>query len=389
MHAQGNARRFLAALAAPLVLTGVLSGLGPAAAAATCHSWTGIQPPNRPGATSNELDGVAVLSPCNAWAVGSADGTQDLALIEHWDGASWKLVPSPNPGSNGNFLSGVRAVSPTSIWAVGTYSIPNQQKTLILHWDGHHWVQAANVPSPGQTAELSGVRVVSARDVWAVGDYRTGTVDKTLILHWNGRTWARVPSPSPGPSSELASVAATSRSDAWAVGRIFGSSIASQTLILHWNGRRWTRAASPNPAGFSNNLNAVGVTSARNAWAVGGSSGDVTGQTLILRWNGRTWARVASPNLPGAGTLTFLSAVTATSARNAWAVGAAFPGGGQEEQTFIVRWKGSVWKQVPSPSLATFNDLIAVGASSASNVWAVGSFNESSGLRSALALHCC
>ena len=49
----------------PLILAGTLIGLtsGAVASAATC-GWTGLQPP-----TVGSLTGVAVLSPCRAWAV--------------------------------------------------------------------------------------------------------------------------------------------------------------------------------------------------------------------------------------------------------------------------------------------------------------------------------
>jgi len=61
-------------------------------------------------------------------------------------------------------------------------------------------------------------------------------------------------------------------------------------------------------------LHGVTATSARNAWAVGLT---VAEKTLILRWNGTAWKRVPSPG--GLGLL----GVAATSARNAWAVGYA------------------------------------------------------------------
>jgi hypothetical protein len=66
-------------------------GIAPAgASASTCVSWTGVQPPN-PGTSFNELAGVAVLSSCNAWAVGDYfTGPTRQTLIEHWNGSSWK-----------------------------------------------------------------------------------------------------------------------------------------------------------------------------------------------------------------------------------------------------------------------------------------------------------
>ena len=64
---------------------------------------------------------MAVLSPCNAWAVGSyGNGTTDQTLIERWNGSAWKQVPSPDPGGSAvfNILSGVAATSSSNAWAV-------------------------------------------------------------------------------------------------------------------------------------------------------------------------------------------------------------------------------------------------------------------------------
>ncbi len=54
-----------------------------------CGQWNIVPSPNEPSA-NNFLLGVAALSPNDAWAVGSH--------IEHWDGTSWSIVPSPQPG---------------------------------------------------------------------------------------------------------------------------------------------------------------------------------------------------------------------------------------------------------------------------------------------------
>jgi hypothetical protein len=60
-------------------------------------------------------------------------------------------------------------------------------------------------------------------------------------------------------------------------------------------------------------VSAVAATSVRNAWAVGGGF-----RTVILHWNGTAWKRVPSPSLTGS-----LSSVAAISSGDAWAVGDA------------------------------------------------------------------
>jgi hypothetical protein len=87
----------------------------------------------------------------------------------------------------------------------------------------------------------------------------------------------------------------------------------------------------------------VAATSARNAWAVGaaGATGSSTPSTLILRWNGTGWKRVASPTpAGGAG----LFGVAATSGRIAWAVGIAGNLFGGKAKALVLRWNGTAWK---------------------------------------------
>jgi hypothetical protein len=392
MRARWLTGRFFTVAAGLVVMAGALAGPGAAAAsAAGCQAWTGGQPLS-PGTLDNSLSSVTVLSPCDVWAVGldiSSGAFQ--TLIEHWNGFSWTLADSPDPGSGNNFLTSVRAASATSIWAVGSASDGTASKTLIEHWNGTAWKTVPS-PSPGSNFNaLNGVRVVSASNVWAVGDYSggNGTHKKTLILHWNGATWKQVPSPSPGGSgndNDLFAVAASSARDAWAVGEIVtGTGI--QSLILHWNGRRWARMASPSP-GTIDELLGVGATSASNAWAVGNVSAGTaqTQQTLVLHWNGRRWARVTSPNPGGQAQDNRLYAVAATSASNAWAVGTYQTATGQS--SIVLRWNGRKWVHVNNPSPGTQNGLLGVAASSAGNAWAVGSFS-SGGPFQALALHCC
>ena len=83
------------------------------------------------------LYGVTAISATNVWAVGysvtsNAGATPTHALIEHWDGTSWSVVPSPSVGTNSNFLKGVTRVPGTNqVWAAGYYSAGSYTQTLI------------------------------------------------------------------------------------------------------------------------------------------------------------------------------------------------------------------------------------------------------------------
>src|ERR1700677_4037382 len=225
---------------------------------------------------------------------------------------------------------------------------------------------------------LSGVVAISGTNAWAVGSTGSNSSAKTLILHWNGTTWTRVASPSPAGGAALSSVAATSASNAWAIGYT-----GTGTLVLHWNGSTWKRVSSPTPgletspvSSTGGTLIGVGTVSSATAWAVGttGDCGCGNGDSLILRWNGTAWKQVPIPTPAGgrkAGAA--LRNVAATSTNNAWAVGVSGCGCMPSSYwPFILRWNGTAWKQVPSAIQSVNTSLSAVAATSASNAWAVG-----------------
>jgi hypothetical protein len=313
---------------------------------------------------------VAATSAGNAWAVGQTFTGRTIIL--HWAGSAWRRVTSPNP-AGGGALYAVAATSARSAWAVGSNNA-EPSKTEIARWNGAEWMQVPS-PTPKNGGALFGVAATSARDAWAVGCagncFQGFGGIQTLILHWNGTRWKRVPSPSPGTGSALSSVATVSAHMAWAVGctaLCFLHSASPQTVILRWNGTRWRRVASPALAKVGA-LNGVTATSADNAWAVG-CAGFCFGpmaatKTMIVRWNGTAWKHVPSPS-PAPQSL--LTAVAATSSGTAWAVGytrVSF-------KTLIEHWNGSAWKQVPSPTPGAFSQLRGVAVTSARNAWAVG-----------------
>ncbi len=269
-------------------------------------------------------------------------------------------------------LFGVAKVPGTSqVWAVGyRETAALDQRTLAYRWNGSQWVQVAT-PSPGMDAELTAITATSASDAWAVGFSWVSTkVHVPLILHWNGTAWKVVRSYLQHGS--LRGVAATSRTNAWAVG-YEATSVGDRTLILRWNGTAWKHVTSP---GLGYTLNAVAATSKSNAWAVG----DNGSRTFIAHWNGSAWRKVSSPS-PGYSELQGVAAVGGS----AWAVGHfASPNSWSESQALILRWNGRSWVRASVGTAGSFSELHAVAASSATNVWAVGDTQASSGWRVSL-----
>jgi hypothetical protein len=243
------------------------------------------------------LSAVAADSPTDTWAVGNyTPGNADLTLVEHWKGHEWFQVPSPSPGGlRGNVTSqlvGVAAVSPSDVWAVGSAKTGKAPwRTVIEHWDGTSWTV---VPSPDPARggcasdQLVGV-AASAQSAWAVGD-GCGTA---FVLRLENGQWQIMPGAA-STGESLAAVAVTPGSGAWIVG-----SADDHPLIRRWNGTGWTTVPAPSPAGMRDvSLSGVTVLSASSAWAVGQARYGAHGsETLVERWDGTSWTLVPSPSV--------------------------------------------------------------------------------------------
>jgi hypothetical protein len=359
-----------------LLVAGALVLLGPAPAAAACQQFTGAEPVS-PGTSDDNLFGVVVLGACNAWAVGQSEGPGQSTLVEHWNGRTWRQVPSPNPGT-GNILNRV-----SSSWAVGSYNASGQ-KTLILRRVGNSWAQLTS-PNPGSTNDLQDVAQISSGNAWAAGYIFNGTSYRTMILHWNGTSWKRVQSPNAGDASTdnmLFGIAARGAGDIWAVGQRETAG-GPQPLTLHWNGSKWKVVAAPTQGDppFGSSLVGVAIDS-QQAWAAGVYTVGSAYKPLVLRWNGEKWKRAQLPSFP---TGTVIEAVEAISPRNAWAVGE------ENGKNLVLHWNGRSWKKVQVQNPGTLENIFHdVEALSASEMWMVGSSRDSSTpVYETRAMHCC
>jgi hypothetical protein len=171
-------------------------------------------------------------------------------------------------------------------------------------------------------------------------------------------------------SNELIGVSVLSSGDVWAVGVALPSGGSATTLVERWQEGAWHTVPSPDRPSGGSFLNAVVALSASNAWAVGLSrSPDGPARTLVLHWDGRRWAITASPNAgPGDNSLV---SVAAGSARNVWAVG--YRDAGAVYRSLVEHWDGNRWSVVRLPRLGGPGDgLNAVDAAASGVVWAVG-----------------
>jgi hypothetical protein len=188
--------------------------------------WDGAQwnkvPSPSAASTANRLNSVSAISSTDVWAVGYRynDGLPVRTLIEHWDGTAWSVVPSPNATTKDNMLEAVAVAGPNDVWAVGNYfteADPNKVAwpALIEHWNGSGW-DIIPAPNPGifGVTSLNGVSVVSPDDVWAVGKYENEG-RKSLLAHYSeppcGATATATATGTPtfGPSATATTATAT------------------------------------------------------------------------------------------------------------------------------------------------------------------------------------
>jgi hypothetical protein len=229
-------------------------------------------------------------------------------------------------------------------------------------------------------AEIEDVAAVSPESMWAVG--YSLVRDDVFLGHWNGSTWKPVRHPTSRTDAAFLGVSASSGDDVWAVGSHYVGPKGgkdSWTYIQHYDGTKWTRSRGANPSVNTDVLSAVSARTPTDAWAVGfqSPSADYPGAPLAEHWNGTKWRAVKTPAIPS-GCFGGLTGVTAISADDAWAVGAVSCNA--YTHTLAEHWDGTTWRIVASPNPGgddynIFNSVTAMGANA---VWAVGAWSDSS-----------
>jgi len=340
-----------------------------------CGQWSIVPSPNA-SPDENLLRAVSAVAADDVWAVGFHDADPGpnffpRALIEHWDGASWSVVPAPNVGVSGDYLWGVAAVSAKDVWAAGFSSTFGEAQALILHWDGSVWDVVPSPTFPGGSA-LFAVGAVAADNVWAVGGRVVGApgpTGGTLTLNWDGSSWNEIPSPNPPNQAEdnhLRALAIISADQIWAVGENDVPGNFKHALTMRWNGVGWRIVPNPHTSSDTDSeLVAVAGVSPNDVWASGVVFGPSGVRPLFMHRTGRQWTLGASRG----GVVPYFgghSGLVALAANDVWAVGST-----------IAHWDGARWTLVPFPAPGFNTALHAVARVSDCDLWAVGDFYDS------------
>jgi hypothetical protein len=187
--------------------------------------------------------GIAILSDTDIWLTGDSGSIVPTAMVAmHFDGKQWGIVPVPVPLKGKvhdvRFGQGVTAVATNDVWAVGAYrALPfGDEKTLTEHWDGKSWkiVPSPNGGHPHSQNELRGVAAVSSTDVWACGTIQDNTLGLiNLIEHWDGTRWTISPVAHGNGFAQLSSMLAFPSGSVYAAGSDINNASQLVSVIFH------------------------------------------------------------------------------------------------------------------------------------------------------------
>ncbi|HEX6392509.1 MAG TPA: alkaline phosphatase family protein [Acidimicrobiales bacterium] len=367
-------------------------GKGTSGSLSCTGGWNQVPSPSV-GNLDNNLDSVSAASPSDAWAVGnyyaSTNPNVFATMAEHWDGKAWTEYGLPNVGSNQNTLFGVSELSTGHTWAVGYYTNANYvDQTLIEHYDGTTWSVIPS-PSPGtQRNILYSVGAISDTDVWAVGAQMdaNGTWH-TLAEHWDGNTWSAVPSVDPDSGGNLFfGIKAASPNSVYAVGERSGSGFPDKALIEHWDGSKWSVLTAP--ADPTESLMAYAVTGNDSTLAVVGNRGSDTAPftTFVATGAPASLSLQTTPNATGENNL---YAATTAADGSTYAAGWSVDPNTGVYLSEILHGIGGQWTidATPNPGSGS-NGFAGITAVPGGGIWAVGVTSNKANNSTLIAHHC-
>jgi hypothetical protein len=304
---------------------------------ASAAAWSIVPSPNPPGPAAGPLNAIACASATDCVAVGGyQSGYSASVLIEHWDGTTWKVVPTTTQGQ----LFGVACPSTTMCVAVGWAA----NNSLAMRWDGVAWTAESGLPTAAPSS-LKAVTCPTTTRCFAAG--ARGGGGGSLLIQWDGSSWSAINSGDGQSGGELNGIACASASQCTAVGDFAGKS-SGPPLIKQWDGGAWTTTFVP-ASGTPQQLDGVSCPSTTMCVAVGVQT--------VATWNGATWSFTSAPLVTGA-TVELLTGVSCASTTSCVAVGLwrHYP---DQRRTLALHLEGGAWSV--KPTLSSSHDSNANG----------------------------
>jgi hypothetical protein len=305
-------------------------------------SWAIVTTPLISGVSNAVLSGVSCAKSAACIAVGytvnSSGNVVVRALVESWNGTTWKIEPTPLPaGASWVSLTDVSCVTSRSCVAVGGYIKKNNEVPLAESWNGFAWsILKAPNPHAENGSALNAIDCVETSDCEVTGDYDYADVAQSVIAYsYNGTSWTEQNQKNPSGQDYNADngLSCTAANACTSVGSWTG--IGPLALVESWNGTSWTRRKVPAPIGSkTDELNGASCVAGNTCTAVGdwaANRNDYPSSTLAEEWNGDSWDVAATPNPKG--TSSSLSNVSCMGAADCIAVGSSYNTSSELEET--------------------------------------------------------
>jgi hypothetical protein len=150
-------------------------------------------------------------------------------------------------------------------------------------------------------------------------------------------------------------------------------------LVRHYDGTRWSDVGQIDEAGAFGYPTSVFALSDSDVWVT--MLEDASGQPVMQHWDGTAWHR---QEMTAPGSFSNLYHVWASSPSDVWAVGSYQDG--TASNALVEHFDGTSWTRLPTPA-RTGDELFGVSGTSSTDVWAVGHYFPGGGTGRALILH--
>jgi hypothetical protein len=293
---------------------------------------------------------------------------------------------SPPAGVSGAELKGIWSSGASNLYAAGTaYSANGSNMPLFYRNTGTGWTNSSPLLPAGLIGgDLTDIWGFNTGDVYAVGYGADASfTGLPLLYHNNGNGWVGSSPALPAGLIEgyLLDIWGSSPSNVYAIGKGNTASYIGKPLLYHNDGTGWTGTVLSLPDGWiGGSLSGVWGSSASDVYVVG-SVRDENWMTMpVIYHNDGTGWTILVPSLLAGLDGGYLSSIWGSSASDIYAVGSANETGGPAKP-LLYHKDGASWtvSSLSLPEGMTGGYLSSLWGSDASGFYAAGNVYDVDG----------